>query len=466
MSPRILLVDDDRSLCEWLEGALVRRGFGVQSRSSAESALALCAAEDFDAIVADLNLSGMTGLELCQRTAGSRPDLPVVVITAFGSLETAIAAIRAGAYDFVTKPFEIDALCLTLERAVEHGALRREVKRLRSALQETRRFEDLLGASPAMGALYDLVDRVAETTASVLISGESGTGKELVARAIHQRSPRSGGPFVAINCAAMPDALLESELFGHVKGAFTDARSTRNGLFLEADKGSVFLDEIGELPLSLQPKLLRALQERKVRPVGGEREIPFDARLITATNVDLETAVAGHRFREDLFYRINVVHVPVPPLRERGPDVLLLAQHFLERYAVALGRPVTALTPEAAEKLAAYAWPGNVRELQNCIERAVALTRFDRIMAEDLPERIRAYPPSRALASGAGPADVLPLHEVELHYIRWAVDVLGGNRTLAAQKLGVDRKTLYRKLQLVDPPAPVHPVRLPRDRGL
>jgi DNA-binding NtrC family response regulator len=453
VTARVLLVDDDRDLCEWLHGALGRRGFAVSWRTSADEALALCAAEDFDVIVSDLNLRGMNGLELCERLAGSRPDVPVVVITAFGSLETAVAAIRAGAYDFVTKPFEIEAIRLTLERASAHVALRREVKRLRSALQESARFESLLGSSAAMRELYDLLARVAASDTSVLITGESGTGKELVARAIHQRSARSAGPFVAINCAAMPETLLESELFGHARGAFTDARSARTGLFLEAHKGTLFLDEIGELPLLLQPKLLRALQERVVRPLGAEREQPFDARLIAATNRDLEAAIEEHRFREDLFYRVNVVGVHVPALRQRGQDVLLLAQHFLERCAAAQNKPVATLTPDAAARLAAYAWPGNVRELQNCIERAVALTRFDRIVVEDLPEKLRVPRPSRVLLAGDDPAQILPLEEVELRYIQWAVDALGGNKTLAAQKLGVDRKTLYRKLQAVAPRA-------------
>jgi two-component system response regulator HydG len=447
MRGRILLVDDDRDLCLWVENALAKRDFALRWATSAGEALALLETEEFDVVVSDLNLHGASGLELCERVARSRPDTPVVMITAFGSLESAIAAIRAGAYDFVTKPFEIDALQLTLDRAVEHGALRSEVKRLRGALRDAEPFEELLGASPAMRELYDLLHRIAGTDASVLLSGESGTGKELVARAIHRRSARRDGPFVAVNCAALPDTLLESELFGHAKGAFTDARSARPGLFLEADKGSIFLDEVGELPLALQPKLLRALQERKVRPVGGDREISFDARLIAATNADLEAAVEEHRFREDLYYRLNVVGIHVPPLRQRGSDVLLLAQHFVQRYSASLGKPVMTLTPDAATRLARYAWPGNIRELQNCIERAVALTRYDRIVVEDLPERIRDYQDSRVPVVGDDPDDIVPLAEVELRYIRRAVESLGGNKSLAAERLGIDRKTLARKLQ-------------------
>jgi len=455
MSARILLVDDDRSLCEWVEAALTKRGLTLTWRTSADQGFALLDAEDFDVVIADLNMRGMNGLELCQRIAGSRPDTPVIVITAFGSLETAVAAIRAGAYDFITKPFEIEALHLTLNRAIAHRALRQEVRRLRRAVTEASRYGELLGASSAMRKVYDLLDRVAETDTSVLITGESGTGKELVARAIHQRSRRATGPFVVINCSAMPETLLETELFGHVKGAFTDARSARTGLFLQADQGTLFLDEIGDLPLPLQPKLLRALQERKVRPVGSDTEVAYDARLIAATNRDIELAVEEHRFRDDLYYRINVLQVHLPPLRERGSDILLLAQHFIEKYAAGANKPLAGLTPEAAEKLMSYGWPGNVRELQNCIERAVALARFDHIVVEDLPEKVRAYRASRVLLGGEDPTDVLPLEEVERRYILWAVDALGGSRTLAAQKLGVDRKTLYRKLGQYEGRTPV-----------
>jgi DNA-binding NtrC family response regulator len=455
----VLLVDDDRSLCEWVAGALGKKGIAVTWHTSASEGLGLLDVEDFSAVVADLNLRGMNGLELCERIASSRPDTPVIVITAFGSLETAVQAIRAGAYDFIAKPFEIEALRLTLERAASHRALRQELKRLRRAVDHEQRFGDLIGTSLAMRKVYDLIDRIAETDAAVLITGESGTGKELVARAIHARSRRAPGPFVALNCSAMPESLLETELFGHVKGAFTDARSSRTGLFLQAQSGTLFLDEVGELPLLLQPKLLRALQERRVRPIGSDTEVAYDARLVAATNRDLDLAVDEHRFREDLFYRINVLHVHLPPLRERGSDVLLLAQHFLTRCAEALGKPVTGLTPEAAERLMAYGWPGNVRELSNCVERAVALTRFDRIVVDDLPEKVRAYRPSRVLLGGEDPAEVLPLEEVERRYILWAVDTIG-NRTLAAQRLGLDRKTLYRKLARYD-----HPKKRDIDQG-
>jgi two-component system response regulator HydG len=447
MTGRVLVVDDDRDMCEFVATGLTKRGFAVEWRTSADEAFSLMQSEDFDVLISDLNLRGMSGIELCERVAANRPDIPVVVITAFGSLETAVQAIRAGAYDFITKPFQTDVLRLTLERAIQHRALRAEVTRLRRAVAEAQGFEGLIGTSEPMRRVYDLLDRVAETDATALITGESGTGKELVARALHARSRRRGGPFVALNCAAMPEPLLESELFGHAKGAFTDAKASRTGLFLQANGGVLFLDEIGEMPLALQPKLLRALQERKVRPVGADTEIPFDARIVAATNRDLESAVEERRFREDLFYRINVITVPLPPLRARGTDVLLLSQQFINHYAAQFGKSVTGLSSGAAEKLTGYSWPGNVRELQNCMERAVALTRFAEIVVEDLPDKIRSYRRTHVVVASDDPSELVPLEEIERRYILRALEALGGNRTLTAQVLGLDRKTLYRKLR-------------------
>ncbi|HEY2511593.1 MAG TPA: sigma-54 dependent transcriptional regulator [Polyangiaceae bacterium] len=448
MKGRALLVDDDRAMCEMLEGALARRGFEVVSRTSAEEAVALLGTNEYDVVVTDLNMQGTSGLELCQRIVANRPDLPVVVVTAFGSLETAVGAIRAGAYDFVTKPFEMEDLALTLERAIAHKQLREEVKRLRFAVRESQQHpSEMVGASAPMQKVYDLVSRVAETEASVLITGESGTGKELVAKAIHARSRRAQGPFVAINCAAMPESLLESELFGHTKGAFTDARQSRAGLFLQASGGTLMLDEIGEMPVGMQAKLLRVLQERTVRPVGGDRETPFDTRILAATNRDLDTEVAERRFREDLFYRINVVRIHVPPLRARGSDVLALAQSFIERFAAVHRTNVKGLSSPAAERLLAYSWPGNVRELQNCIERAVALARFEMLGVDDLPDKLRDYRPTRVIVESEDPAELLPMAEVERRYVLRVLQAVGGNKTLAADVLGFDRRTLYRKLE-------------------
>ena len=445
--PRILVVDDERSMCEMLEFGLRKRGFQIIWRTDPEAALSLLESEDLDAIVTDLNMPAVRGTELCSRVLANRPDVPVVVITAFGSLETAVAAIRAGAYDFVTKPFEVEALALVLQRAVQHRALREEVKRLRQAVAHEQRSEDILGQSPAMNQVYDLIGRVADSDVSVLITGESGTGKELVARSIHRRGARPGGPFVALNCSAVPESLIESELFGHVKGAFTDAHGARKGLFQQASGGTLFLDEIGDLPLGLQPKLLRALQERCVRPVGSDTEIPIDVRLLAATNRDLETAIEEHRFREDLYFRINVVQINLPPLRARGGDVLLLAQNFLERCAARSGKRVLGLSPKAAERLLAYSWPGNVRELQNCIERAIALTSYDQLGVDDLPEKIRSFKTSELLIASLDPSELVSLDEIERRYILRVIEVLGGNKALAAQVLGVDRRTLYRKLE-------------------
>jgi two-component system, NtrC family, response regulator AtoC len=448
MTARVLVVDDDKEMCRLLEVTLGKKGYIVDARTTAPEAFDLLTATDYDVVVSDLNMKGMSGLELCERIAQNRPDIPVVVITAFGTFETAVAAIRAGAYDFITKPFEVDVLELTLRRAVQHRVLREEVKRLRRAAEDRERgFEDLIGQSPAMLSVKELVQRVAETDTSVLITGESGTGKEVVARALHQRSRRSEGPFVAINCAAMPEALLESELFGHEKGAFTDAKAKTPGLFVQATGGTLFLDEIGDMPLGLQPKLLRALQERKVRPVGGGGEIGFDARIVAATNRDLETAVDEKRFREDLYYRINVIHVQLPPLRARGNDVLLLAQAFLQQLATQSGKNVVGLSTAAAEKILSYHWPGNVRELSNCVERAVALTQFDQLQVEDLPEKVRDYRQSHIIVASEDASDLVPMEEVERRYVLRVLQAVGGNKTMAAQILGFDRKTLYRKLE-------------------
>jgi len=443
---RILVVEDEREMRALLEKGLARRGFIPTVLGRADEAFPLLEAEDFDTVLTDLRMPGMDGLALCERVALNRPDIPVVVVTAFGTLETAVAAIRAGAYDFVTKPVDVDALVLVLERAVQHRALREEVRRLRVALGDVTADGGVVGESQALRRVYEMIDRVADSDASVLITGESGTGKEVAARALHARGRRHNGPFVAINCAAMPEQLLESELFGHARGAFTDAKAARTGLFIKANGGALFLDEVGELPLALQPKLLRALQERTVRPVGGDTEVPFDARIVAATNRDLELAVEEERFREDLYYRLNVIGLELPPLRARGNDVLLLAQRFLAHFAARSGKRVVGLSAAAAQRLVAYAWPGNVRELQNCIERAVALTAYEELTVEDLPERIRDYRAPSNASQGGDPSELVSLEEMERRYIQRVLDTVGGSRTLASRILGVDRKTLYRKL--------------------
>ncbi len=451
MPGRILIVDDDRSMCELMEADLRRRGFDVSWLTSAPEAFTALKDESFDVVLSDLNMPGMNGVELCERVAANRPDIPVVVITAFGSLETAVAALRAGAYDFVTKRIEMDLLAITLQRAVDHRSLQEKVKILSDTVEQSLRFDELLGASEEMQKIYDQISRVADSEASVLVSGESGTGKELVARALHKHSRRHDHPFVPINCAALPETLLESELFGHVKGAFTDARSERQGLFLQADGGTLFLDEIGAFPLPLQPKLLRALEERQVRPIGADQEIAFNTRVIAGTNRDLESAVEEGRFRQDLFFRINVIPIELPPLRARGTDILLLAQHFVQHFSHRAQKNIQGISDVVAEKLLAYSWPGNVRELRNAMERAVALTQYEKIAVEDLPEKIRDYLSSDLVMGGSNPTELIPLEDFERRYILHVLQSVGGNRTLAARTLGLDRKTLYRKLQQYGP---------------
>jgi two-component system response regulator AtoC len=447
MTGTVLLVDDDRGMGDMLVRALSKKGFGAKHASSGAEALTKLDQESFDVVVTDLNMKGLDGLALCRRIVEKQPDVPVIVITAFGSMETAISAIRAGAYDFITKPFEVDSLDIALARAIQHRALREEVRRLREQSRNVAPSDDMIGSSGAMHRVYDLLSRVADSDVSVLITGETGTGKELIARAIHRQSKRVGQSLVAINCGAVPESLLESELFGHVKGAFTDARGARKGLFQQANGGTLFLDEIGDMPIALQPKLLRVLQERTVRPVGSDVEYPIDVRVIAATHRDLEQMVEDRTFREDLYYRLNVVSVDVPPLRGRGNDVLALAQHYLVATARRNGKNVTGISPEAAERLLGYPWPGNVRELVNCMERAVTLTRFEAITVDDLPAKVRDHKRTQVVVVAENEDELVSMDEVEHRYIAKVMDAVNGNKTRAAEILGFDRKRLYRKLE-------------------
>ena len=457
MEGRVLVVDDDRDMCELIEADLSQRGLSVRWHVEAEEAFQAFMAEPVDIVLTDLMMPRLNGIDFCHRLSVNRPEVPVVVITAFGSLDTAIAAIRAGAFDFVTKPVEMDLLAIVVERALKHRALQEKVRFLQEAAGGGQDLDEFIGSSPPMGRLRNEIERVADSTASVLLTGESGTGKELVACALHRRSSRRNQRFVAVNCAALPDSLLESELFGHARGAFTGASSARTGLFLEANGGTLFLDEIGEIPLALQPKLLRALEQGTVRPVGGDREVPCDVRLVAATNRDLETAVAERRFREDLFFRINVLRISLPPLRARGGDALLLAQHFVREFAKRYGKAVEGLSPAVADKLLAYRWPGNVRELRNAVERAVALTRFSELAVEDLPDRIRSYRSTELRIDAADPAELVPLEEMEKRYILHVLEAAEGNKALAARILGLDRTTLYRRLERYGEPAGLGP---------
>jgi DNA-binding NtrC family response regulator len=446
MTGHILVVDDDRATCEMLAEGLTAHGFTVAWLTSPDQAAQSLTEIPFDVLLTDMQMPGLGGLGLCQRAVANFPDKPVVVVTAFGSFETAVSALRAGAYDFVSKPFDMDTLALSLERAVKHRRLLEQVRTLSRTVDEVRKFDDLIGASEPMKRLYDLIERVGHLDSSVLISGESGTGKELVAQSLHRRGQRCKGPFVAINCASVPATLLESELFGHTGGAFTGATGARDGLMVRAGGGTLFLDEISEMPLEVQPKILRAIEQRVVRPLGSDQEISFDTRIIAATNRDLEDEAERGRFRSDLLYRLNVIPIHLPPLRDRGSDVLLLAQRFVEHFAAMIGKDVAGITAPAAEKLLAYQWPGNVRELRNCVEHGVALTRFSRIIVEDLPEKIRSYASQTSPGEPGDIADVVPLGVMEQRYIDHVMSLVNGNKTRASRLLGLDRKTLYRKL--------------------
>jgi two-component system response regulator AtoC len=444
---KVLLIDDDVAVCDAISATLTHRGFAVVAVQSGSEALAALEKEEVDAIVSDLNMPAMSGLELCKRVHARWPNLPVILVTAFGSMETAVGAIRAGAYDFIAKPIQIPELVLTLERALEHRQLKEENQQLRETVARHLAPAEMVGQSAAMQEVYALLGQIGTTSATVLITGESGTGKELVAQALHRKGAQSKGPMVAFNCAAVTDTMLETELFGHTRGAFTDAKSDRKGLFVQANGGTLFLDEIAEMPLTTQAKLLRALQERKVRPVGSDRDVPFDARVLSATSRDLETAVAEQRFREELYYRINVIRIHVPPLRARGNDVLLLAEHFVRRFAQHANKQLSGVSAQAAEKLLHYAWPGNVRELQNCIERAVALTQSESIMLEDLPVHISQFKAPSFVLPVANPLELLSMDEVEKRYILQVLQAVSGSKTEAAVALGFDRRTLYRKLK-------------------
>jgi two-component system response regulator AtoC len=442
---RILVVDDDRAMGQVVCEALRERRYHSVYVRSAEAALQHLDREPVSVVISDLHMPTMNGIELCERMARDWPDLPVVLMTAFGSVDRALVAVRAGAFDFLLKPFDMDELLIRVERALEHRALAEELKQLR-----TRSAADdggLLGESPAMQRALALIARVAGSDANVLITGETGTGKELAARTIHAQSRRAGGPFVAINCAALPETLLESELFGHVKGAFTDARSDRKGLFQHAHGGSLLLDEVGEMPAALQGKLLRVLQERRVRPVGSDSELPVDVRVISATHRDLETLSAEGRFREDLYYRLNVVPLELPPLRSRGADIVHLAQTFASAAAARAGKDPPGVSPQCAQRMLDYPWPGNIRELQNAMERAVALAAAPLLEIRDLPEKVQGYRRSHVLIVSDDPSELVPMQEVERRYVLRVLEAASGNKTRAAQILGFDRKTLYAKLK-------------------
>ena len=441
---RVLVVDDEADTAYMMKIVLEGGGHRVLVAGSAMEALDVIMREEIDVVVTDLSMKELDGIGLCARIRSARPGTPVIIITAHANLEVAIEAIRAGAYDFVLKPVEAEKLSAAVDRAADERHARAAIEAAQSAAVEGAA-HNVLGSSAAITRVHELVKRIAASDTSVLIQGETGTGKELVARALHEASGARGS-FIALNCAAMPFNLLESELFGHARGAFTDARTQRSGLFLEAENGTLFLDEIGELPLEVQPKLLRALQERTVRPVGSNAEIPFSARLVVATNRNLEDDVREKRFREDLYYRINVIKVELPALRERGNDVIELATRFLLRQAERIGKPPLRLAADAAQRLLEYPWPGNVRELENCMEYAAVLARHHEVRITDLPQKVRDHRVIRLTPSN-DVGEIIPIDEYERRYVVNVIIQLGGNKKRAAQRLGMDRKTLYRKLE-------------------
>jgi DNA-binding NtrC family response regulator len=452
----VLVVDDDAAMRELVCDVLKDRGYDCAAAGSGQEALQELMQKNYAVVLTDLRMKGMPGTELLTEVKRSYPDTGVILMTGFGSVETAVEAMKRGAVDYLTKPVKTEDLVRVVERAVREASLRREVGRLRKEVHREYSFHQILGRSKSMQAVFDLIRRVSDNPTNVLITGESGTGKELVAKAIHYNSDRRDAPFIPVNCAAIPEQLLESELFGHMRGAFTDAKADKRGLFEEAAKGTLFLDEISELPLMLQAKLLRAIQEKEIRRVGATKSISVDARVIAATNLNLAEEVQQKRFREDLYYRLNVIEVKLPPLRERREDIPLLVEAFLKKCGESRGKPVKAAGEAALAMLVDYAWPGNVRELENVIERAVILTRGDKILPEDLTPAIQGSRGDRRILDEAAER-TLPLHEVEKEYIAKILEKTGGNKYQAAQVLGIDRKTLYRKLAEMEGKSPADP---------
>jgi two-component system, NtrC family, response regulator AtoC len=437
---RILVVDDDPASRALLARILSARGHAVEALADGKDALAALERGPADLVVSDIRMAEIGGYELAERVREKAPETPIILVTAFGNVEGAVEAIKRGAFDYISKPYDVDAIAVVVERALRQRALVLENRALRRQVREKYRLENVVGRSEAMLEVYKTAARVAASTATVLILGESGTGKELVARAIHAASARASGPFVPVDCGAIAEGVLESELFGHARGAFTGAQAARRGLFEEASGGTLFLDEIGDVGPGLQARLLRALQEGEIRPVGANEAVAVDVRVVAATNKDLTHAVKEGRFREDLYYRLNVVPIRIPPLRDRREDVPLLAEHFVAKH----GRPEAAITPAARDLLVAHGWPGNVRELENVVARALALNPSGMIVPEDLPDAIRrAGAPAVPLP---GTADRPTLAEVEQRYAAQVLAEQGGNKTRAAEVLGIDRKTLYRIL--------------------
>ncbi len=443
----ILVVDDDREMTSMLSDILRGAGYRTLSTGSGAEALDLIRKQEPDLLISDLRMTGMNGHQLQLEVKKVAPAVPTVIITAFGSIQTAVESMKLGAFDYITKPFSNQDLMIMVSRALEDRALRMEVRRLRGELARSYGLDNVIAANPRMVELLEQIPRVAENDASVLIRGESGTGKDLLARAIHFMSAHREGAFVPVNCAAIPETLLESELFGYVRGAFTDARHAKTGLFESARGGTLLLDEIGEMPPAVQAKLLRTIEDKKIRPLGATAEIPISVRIIAATNADLERLIEQGRFRTDLYYRLAAVTLTIPPLRERPEDIPLLIKHFLARAASQSGRAVPRVDTEVTDCLLRYSWPGNARELQNAIQQAMIMNGGDRIRRRDLPAKIAGDPDTPAALIDQGVTRRMTMEQVERSYVRAVLTSVGGNKSEAATILQIDRKTLYRKLQ-------------------
>jgi two-component system response regulator AtoC len=445
---RVLVVDDEENIRLVLRTLLKRNGYEVETAASGEEALTLVDSFGPDVVITDVRMPRMGGLDLLATLKAKNHDATVIVMSAYGNLDLAIDAMKGGAYDYIQKPFKPDEVVLALRKAEEREHLKRENRVLREEIRKENRFEDILAKSASMEQIFRTIAKIADYKTTVLVTGESGVGKELVARAIHNRSSRRGAPFVAVNCGAIPENLLESELFGHKKGAFTDAVHDRRGLFEDASPGTLFLDEIGELPLGLQVKLLRVLEDETIRRLGETRDVKVDVRIIAATHRDLHAETKAGRFREDLFYRLNVLPVHVPPLRERREDIPLLIDHFVQRNNARLGTEILGLDSEARRLLFEYAWPGNVRELENTIERAMVLSEGDHIVASDLPERIRDAQDPVQMQLASGELSVKKTARIiEEILIRRALQKTRGNRTRAAELLEISHRALLYKIK-------------------
>jgi len=444
-SAQILVVDDEERMRNLLKKVLAKQGFFVQTACNGIDALRKVEENPFDLIIADIRMPEMNGMGVLDAVKETRPEIYMIIMTAFGSIDSAVEAMKKGAYDYITKPFKMSEISIIAKRALEEKRLREEVASLRKEVRSKYRFDNLIGKSKVMQDTFDLIRRVSNSKSTVLIYGKSGTGKELVAKAVHYNSPRKNKSFVTVNCGAIPETLLESELFGHVRGAFTGAIATRKGLFEEANGGTIFLDEIGNISAAMQIKLLRVLQEREIRRVGGTETIKIDIRLISASNLNLEEAVRKNEFREDLFYRLNVITINLPVLKDRPDDIPLLANYFMDKYSTGEKEGIKTISKAAINILLKHDWPGNVRELENVIERAVALGTHEEILPEDIPEAIRNTG-KRSAEKENLPEDIT-IKELEKNYISKILKRTMGHKINAAKILGIDRRTLYRKLE-------------------